>query len=332
MKIAYVGNRKNKASDGKSFNTENHIALTLEKLGHEVAFIQEDELIPPDLARQVVAYHAADLFLWTRSWPDKVTVEELRKIESAGVPTVSFHLDKYTGIARDGGMGVNSAFWQTQYVFSPEGSIEAQRTFKNHKINQFYLPAGVYEDECFKGDWKQKFAHDVVFVGGGVEYMHPEWSYRGKLVKWLMDTYGDRFGKYGNPQETIRGTELNDLYASSKIIVGDSLCKDFTDSFYYSDRVFETTGRGGFMIHPYIPGITQHFQDRKEIVLYSLGNFEQLKNLIDYYLIHDFEREDIRDAGHIRTKKTNTYTNRMKHMLAVLKREGAINEIGGIQS
>jgi len=44
MIISYCGNRKNKDASGKSFNTENHIALSLEKLGHTVYFIQEDEV------------------------------------------------------------------------------------------------------------------------------------------------------------------------------------------------------------------------------------------------------------------------------------------------
>jgi hypothetical protein len=319
MIISYVGNRKNKASDGKSFNTENHIALTLEKLGHRVVFIQEDEIQFGTLPGLV---QGSDMFLWTRTWKDKVLLEDLKKIEAMGIPTVSFHLDKYTGIARDGGLGVDT-FWKTQFVFSPEGSSEAQRIFKEHGINQFYLPAGVFEDECYY-DPKAEKIHDIVFVGGGIEYMHPEWSYRGKLVKWLMETYGHRFHKFGHPQLTKRGEELNQLYAQSKIVIGDSLCKDFVDSYYYSDRVFETTGRGGFIIHPYIPGITDHFRDREEIVLYSLNNFDQLKNLIDYYLEHDEEREAIRRAGHERTKEHNTYTRRMFEMIEVLKIKGVV--------
>lgn len=321
MLISYVGNRKNLASDGKSFNTEAHIASTLEKLGHTVNFIQEDEIQFGTLPTRV---KGSDLFLWTRTRPDRVYDSDLKAIEGLGIPTVSFHLDKYTGIARDGGMGIGSPFWHTQYVFSPEGSPEAQEIFKLHGINQFYLPAGVYEDECYLAEPVDEFKHDVVFVGGGSQYMHSEWEYRKLLVGWLQTTFGDRFVKYGHPERWVRGAELNQLYASSKIVIGDTLCKDFTDSYYYSDRAFETTGRGGFLIHPYIPGITDHFIDRKEIVLYSYGNFKQLENLVKYYLEHDDQREAIRLAGFERTKSNNTYTQRMQTMLSVLKEQGAI--------
>lgn len=321
MRISYIGNRTALASDGKSYNTENHIALTLEKLGHTVNFIQENDIKLGTLPERV---KGSDMFLWTRTWPDIVTKEDLRAIEKLGIPTASFHLDLYSNILRDGGLNIKSAFWDTQYVFSPEGSVQSKRIFAQHGINQFYLPAGVYEDECYLADPVEHFKHDVVFVGGGVTYSHPEWPYRGELVSWLFKTYGKRYGKYGYPEQTVRGHELNQLYASSKIVIGDSLCKDFTDSYYYSDRCFEVTGRGGMIIAPYIPGITDLFVDRKEIVLYSFGNWVQLKNLIDYYLQHKEERELIRLMGHARTKKHHTYTNRLKQMLGVLKQEGAI--------
>lgn len=315
MLISYIGNRKNKDASGKSFNTENHIALSLEKLGHEVNFIQEDEIKRWELAERV---KGSDLFLWTRTWPGIITERELQAIHNLGIPTVSFHLDKYAGIQRDGGMGIGSAFWKTDLVFSPEGSTQSQAIFKSLGINQFYLPAGVYEDECYITDPVEEFKHDVVFVGGGVAYSHPEWTYRHKLVNWLQETYGSRYGKYGYPERTVRGHELNQLYSSCKIVIGDSLCKDFMDSYYFSDRPFEVTGRGGFLIAPYIPGITDLFIDRKEIILYSFDNFAQLKNLIDYYLTAEKEREEIRIAGYERTKRDHTYTNRMKQMLEVI--------------
>lgn len=325
MKIAYVGNRKNTASDGKSFNTENHIMLTLEKLGHHVDFIQEDEIQPDTLVNRV---KDVDLFLWTRTWQGiqaRVHLSDLEDIKANGITTVSFHLDKYAGIERDGGLGVD-AFWKTDYVFSPEGSVQSKAIFKNHGINQRYLPPGVFEDECYITEPVDHFKYDVVFVGGGEDYSHPEWPYRAKLVKWLKNTYGDRLGKYGHPERTIRGKELNQLYASCKVVIGDSLCKDFIDSYYFSDRCFEVTGRGGFLISPYIPGMTDHFIDRKEAVFYAFDNFVQLKNLIDYYIAHDDEREIIRLAGHKRTKLFNTYTNRMQQMLTVLKYDGVVDE------
>jgi hypothetical protein len=321
MIISYVGNRLNLDTDGKSFNTENHIALTLERLGHTVRFIQESEIPPGSLPGTAAG---SDLFLWTRTWPGKVTLEDLAKIEAAGIPTASFHLDKYAGIKRDGGLA-SDVFWRTQYVFSPEGSRQSATVFAQHGINQRYLAAGVFEDECYIAEPVERFKHDLVFIGGGVTYAHPEWNdYRRQLVTFLATTYGSRYRKFGHPEPTIRGRELNELCSSAKIVVGDSLCKDFMDSWYFSDRIFEQTGRGAFTIAPYIPGITDYFRDREEVVLYAYGNWTQLKNLIDYYLAHDEEREAIRRAGHERTKRDHTYRSRLTQMLDVLRSEGAL--------
>lgn len=325
MKISYVGNRHNLASDGKSFNTEAHIALSLEELGYEVNFIQENELVPGTLVERV---GDSDFMLWTRTWKPSdgtghVSEEDLQAVKDSGKLTVSFHLDKYAGIQRDGGLATDT-FWRTDYVFSPEGSLQSQEIFKSHGINQRYLPPAVYEGDCYIAEPVEHFRHDVVFVGGGIDYMHPEWPYRAKLVRWLQDTYGDRFGKYGHPERTVRGHELNQLYSSSKVVIGDSLCKDFFDSYYYSDRMFEVTGRGGMLITPYIPGATDHFIDREEAVFYAFDNWAQLKFMIDYYIEHDDEREGIRLAGHRRTKVENNYVSRMEEMMNVLAMEGAL--------
>lgn len=329
MLISYIGNETNLDSGGKSFNTERHIHLTLEKLGHSVRFIQENQ-IQPNTLKDIVA--GSSFVLWTRTWDKYVTEKDLQEIKELGIPTVSVHLDKYTQIQRNGGIDIGSAFWKTTHIFSPEGSLQAKKVFEAHGISQHYLPPGVFADECYITDPVDQFKHELIFVGGGSptgqgpQYGHKEWGYRGELLKFLQQTYGNRFVKYGWPQKTVRGHELNQLYSSAKLTIGDSLCNNFTDSQYFTDRYFESTGRGACLLAPYVPGITDHFADRKEIILYGYNNWVQLKNLIDYYLDENnaAEREAIRLAGHERTKAENTYTQRMTTMLSILRQEGAI--------
>jgi spore maturation protein CgeB len=116
----------------------------------------------------------------------------------------------------------------------------------------------------------------------------------------------------------VRGLKLNKLYWSTKIVVGDTLCIDFKYPDYWSDRVYETLGRGGFLIHPYVSGMEREFEDKKHLVFYEYGNFKQLKELIDYYLEHDEEREAIRKAGHELVKEKYTYKNRWEYILKEL--------------
>lgn len=323
MKLAYVGNFS------QPHCTEVHLAATLEDMGHKVTRLQENTT---DAGQLVDLCRGHDLFLFTRTWGNLVTLDHLKQIEALGIPTVSYHLDLYVGLKREDGLD-NDPFWRTQYVFTPDGDPHSAEVFKRKGINHFYMKPGVYKPECEYGTYRPELAHDVVFVGGGLEYMHPEWPYRRKLVHWLMNTYGSRFGKYGHPQRVMRNQDLNDLYASAKVAVGDSVCvPDFKHTYYWSDRVYETIGRGGFIIHPFIDGMQEEFKDRETIVFYEYGNFAQLKELIDYYLTHDDERERIRKAGHEYVKENCTYHNRLRQMLVTVKPDFSVREhLGGEQ-
>lgn len=318
MRIALVGNFS------QPHCSEVHWAATLEDLGHEVARLQENELRRGTLP-QLVQGH--DLFVWVRTWPGFVTLDDLSALRAMGIPSVNLHLDLFIGLQREDGLDTDPR-WRCDYVFTADGSPESQKVFEAHGINHHWLPAGVYKPEAVVGTPRDEFKHDVVFVGGGVEYAHPEWPYRRQLVQWLMDAYGPRFGKYGHPQRTVRNLELNDLYASAKVAVGDSLCLGFTHANYFSDRLTEAAGRAAFQVFPHVPGIEAFFEPDKEIVLYEYGNFDELRDKIDYYVAHDAEREAIRLAGHERAKRDHTYHQRLQQMLDIVmgERSSAVQE------
>ena len=315
MTIAYVGNFS------QAHCTEVHLAATLEKLGHTVVRIQENGIDGSSLGHMINAA-SWDLFLFTRTWDTLVTLEHLAQLRERQIPSASYHLDLYVGLKREDGLD-RDPFWKTDYVFTPDGSEQAAKVFEAKGINHVYMKPGVYEPECYRATSPNDSSegNDVIFVGGGSptgeepQYGHAEWAYRGELLKYLRDTYGDRYTKYGWPQETVRNDRLNFIYARAKVVVGDSLCLNFTHPYYWSDRVYETMGRGGFIIHPYIKGMEEEFTDGQNIVYYKYGNFAQLKERIDYYLAHPKEREAIRKAGHEYVKKHCTYTQRLQQML-----------------
>lgn len=309
MNICQVGNFK------ESFTTETHFGLTLEALGHTVTRVQEDTIEPGTLADHAVGH---DIVFWTRTWPGIITVDDLAAVRELGIPSVSGHLDTYVGLMREDGLDTD-AFWRTDWVFSADGSPEAAAVFSRKGINHHWMPAGVYAGECVAGVPRDEYACDVVFVGGGAGYHEQDWPYRQQLLGWLRETYGDRFKKFGYPEPTVRGQALNDLYASAKVVVGDSLCLGFTRSRYWSDRVYETTGRGGGpLIHPRIGGLDEHFVDGVEMLFYDFGDFDGLRYLIDYLLVHPVEAEAIRKAGMLRTIRDHTYARRLSAMLAMV--------------
>ena len=101
--------------------------------------------------------------------------------------------------------------------------------------------------------------------------------------------------------------------------MGDTLCPGFNHPYYWSDRVYETMGRGGFIIHPWIKGLQDEFIDGVHLRYYEYDNFKELKRLIDYYLKHDTERERIRRAGHEQVRNGCTYKARLTEALRVVE-------------
>lgn len=315
MKIAYIGNFEPRHS------TETHVRLSLEALGHEVLRIQENQT---NMAQLELVLPGADLVLYTRTWglPGKPMLDLWARLKALGIPTVSYHLDLYRGLARTdlyerlAPLGITSPaddpFWRTEHCFTVDGDPESARWFAEQGINHHWMRAGVYHAECYRVAAPERYP--VLFVGS--YGYHPEWAYRPQLVDWLGATYGNRFTLLpGNGNPAVRNHDLNEAYGASRVVVGDSLVPGFTHRKYWSDRVYETLGRGGFLIHPWIDGMELEFVDGEHLVFYEFGDFAGLKERVDYYLQAHEERERIRAAGHEFVKQNCTYMHRMAAIL-----------------
>jgi Glycosyl transferases group 1 len=310
MKISFLGNFS------VDYSSETHHAKTLELMGHEVIKLQEGEVDSQKIYDEAIK---TDVFIWihTHSWVTPglmsmgAVLSELKKFK---ISSLTYHLDLWLGLEREKDLETDPFYRQIDHFFATD-KLMADWFNKNTDVKGHYLPAGVFEPEAIMLPKANK-APDVVFVGS--KGYHHEWPYRPLLIDWLEETYGDKFGHYSGEAEALglkRGLHLNQLYADAKIVVGDTLCLGFDYPYYFSDRLFETTGRGGFLIFPYIKGLEDNFEIGKEIVTYTFGDFEGLKDIIDYYLEHDEAREKVRKAGYERTIRDHTYTNRWETIL-----------------
>lgn len=316
MKITFLGNFD------VSYSTESHHKKTYEKLGHKVVALQEGKTFA-----EKVLEHASksDLFVWTHThaWHTPGMEEVLLKLKSKGIPSAGYHLDLWKGIRREADLNTDP-YWNIEYFFTCDKLMIPD--LQKRGVKAFYLPAGVLEDECYLAEPdRKKFPHDVIFVGS--RNYHPEWPYRPQLIDWLKKTYGDRFGHYGGDGlGVVRGNELNILYASAKVVVGDTLCKGFDYPDYFSDRLFETTGRGGFMVFPNIPGLENLFNTDKtdkfpiELATYKFADWRDLEFKINFFLNpqHSGIKESMRWHAQERTKKDHTYTQRLSEMINVI--------------
>lgn len=309
MKIGFIGNFI------PPYSTENDRKWSFEKLGHDVITFQENLTTVATLEEWVARPEMRlDVLFYSHTHDPSYNVvglkEFFQRCKNLGIPTVSVHLDRWLGLNRVTDMG-KEATWFTQFIFMADGSPEAAEKYKELGLNWYYLKAGVVERDCYmtRAD-HSRFPHEIIFVGS-MGY-HPEYPWRPELIRWLHKTYGNRFGHYGNDGlRVVRGHDLNVLYASAKIAVGDS-CFGGRPR-YVSDRYYETRGRGGFLIHPKINGV-----DGIGVGFYEHGNFNDLKNVIDNYLADDAQREVMRRVGFNWVKEHETYTNRAQEMLDII--------------
>lgn len=316
MRIGYLGNFE------PTHSTENHVAQALRNIGHEVIQFQENNNDDWVAARVKMHARRYDMLLWTRTgWdppiPHHLKIELLDESKTQNIPVVGFHLDRWFGLNREGEVK-KDMFFKSTIVFTADGHPAHQDRFEKFGVNHVWMPPGVSLKECQRRPKiQQRFKHDVVFCGSTMSY-HNEWNYRLQLAKWLENTYGDRLGIYPKDKPALRGQPLVDLYGSAKVMVGDS-CLNGGITNYWSDRIPETLGRGGFLIHPYVEGIEDHFEDGTHLVTYELGNFDELREKIDYYVEHDDERNAIAAAGKAHVMEHHTYERRMEQVIQALR-------------
>lgn len=312
MRLAFLGNF------GCAWSSETHHAASLEELGCEVVRMQEPK-VPAD---QIIAEaEQSDALIWvhTHQWDTLHIDKALARLKQRGIPVVTYHLDAYMQIPDRWARYQSDPYMLALDHFFTVDACQADWLNANTSVRGHYLPPGVYGAECYISDQSSPYANDVVFVGS--YGYHKSYSMRPRLLDWLKQTYGDRFTHAGGDSGTgpIRGDDLNRLYASSKVVVGDSYIVDPNyPGKYWSDRVPETLGRGGFALVPRVFGLDESFAVGQHLATYEHGDFDDLRAKIDYYLDHDDEREKIRRAGHEHAKANHSYVRRWEAILSTV--------------
>lgn len=233
-------------------------------------------------------------------------------LRDMGIPSVGYHLDKWWDLPRADQLPVEP-FFRVDHLFTADGGHD--QDFADLGINHYWLPPAIYHGEAVLGTPRQEFKTDLAFVGSWQGHYHPEWQHRFDLVNFLRDNYGDRCAFY--PMEghrQVRGEMLSDLYASVKVVVGDSC---MLGPRYISDRIPETIGRGGFLIHPCVADVTtgEYWQSGQHLMCWPLGDWGRLKEMIDFCLADASLREYVRNTGYLHTKTLHTYRNRLQSVL-----------------
>ncbi len=288
---------------------EPEIAAAIKGFGHTVDIV-ESKNTPFERIELMASQY--DVFMFSKiSVP--VNLGAKRFIKETKVPTVCWLFDLYWGYHRQPKIFEEPHF-NADIVFTSDGGHS--ENWKKAGIKHYCLRQGI-EEGVSPGESTYPITAEVIFLGSQIPWA--AWNYRGQLITWLKNTYGKRFehlGEHGG----IRHEKLNNLLATVKVVVGDSV----NSPNYWSNRIYEMLGRGGFLIHPEIEGLEKEFTYYKHFVPYRYGDYSGLKQKIDYYLEHDNERVEIAKAGYDYCHKHHTYTKRVEKFLYILKNENVI--------
>lgn len=240
----------------------------------------------------------------------------LRQADAAIVPVVGYHLDVWWGLKRQHQIYTEPFFESTLMVTADGGHDDL---WKEAGIDHVWFPPGVSTLECTLGRYKSAMASRLAFVGSWRGY-HPESAHRYELVGWLHKNYPDDcvfWPKLGEP--ALRGQPLRDLYRSVKVVVGDSCFSGTGLANYWSDRIPETLGRGGVLLHPDTPGLDQHFTSGIDLQTWPAGDWDQLGRLIDETLNSPILTDEIRHYGRATVLKHHTYELRIRQLVELLE-------------
>lgn len=252
---------------------EEYIARSFEMLGHTVQRLPE-KMIHPQF-KGLIEEFQPDFVIFTKLFIAE-PVKLIDWLKASKIKNVSWTFDLYFDYPREERIHKVWGFLADK-VFTTDGG-HGER-WKELGIDHQVVRQGIYKPECYLNIMRPD---GIVFVGSE----NPLYPDRQKMMEFLKKEYSN-FKWYGRHDDNeIRGPALNDLYSRSQIVVGDSVYSPH----YWSNRVVETLGRGGFLIHQEVPGLKEEFP---WLVTYKQGDLGHLKEKIDYYLSHETERQEI---------------------------------------
>lgn len=167
----------------------------------------------------------------------------------------------------------------------------------------------------------EKYGSDVSFLGT----MIPR---REKILESIGDMDLRIWGRWSKKSPTLErcyreqdvyGAQAVKVYNASKIVLDiHGLYGEEEEIFNVTPRVFEVPASGGFLLTNYIPQLEEFYKVGEEIAAYK--NLEEMRELLQYYLSHDEERQKMAEQGFRRARAEHTYLSRMKRLLLTIEK------------
>lgn len=344
MKILYIALKYDygKKERGYSFEHYNFYdsLIKMENGRHQVIYFPFDEMMfgmtQAEMNKKLLEKVREDkpdlcfFFLFT----DEMYPSTIKKITDSGVLTYNWFADDHWRFP------IFSKYYAPNFSWVSTTDSMAVEKYKNIGYNRaiktqwacnHFLYSQISENHNYK--------YDVSFVG-------QSHGNRKKIIEFLNKAgiKTDCFGA-GWPNGRVSQEKMIEIFNNSKInlnLTGSSggvniksLAKIFISkkqkklkinppwqwpNYFQSflgmrrtqikGRTFEIPGCGGFLISGPADNINDYYIPDKEMIFYK--DKTDLVQKIKYYLVHDTEREKIRQAGYERTINEHTYENRFK--------------------
>lgn len=213
-------------------------------------------------------------------------------------------------------MSLQTELWDFQLIAVASPSY--QKEIEKLGIKTIFVPQFTNPKKFFY-EYDKNAAYDILFVGRpGYERISAKWAIE---LGFDVALYGEGW-EYQAPKEMVKGAyidnnELHKYYSSAKIVLNDTRY-DMKKAGFISNRVFDVTASGGFLISDYMPEIEQFYGD----AIPMFKSKEDLKRLLDYYLNHPEERAE-------KAKKAQQIT--LTHFTSTLAAQKIMNSVHDLQ-
>ena len=304
MKIIYLGNFDNPYSD----TTEKHIKYSFEKLGHKVIPINERDFYQErNQILEKIHYEDIDLFFFHKAGLDMFGIPPEDIVELLTCITCQKVFWFFDNVEVNDPKRKREKWMELVIPFVDYGFLTDVTWIRRYKYpNLFPLRMGIGDENLSLGKYQKEYDIPIAFLGA-------IYGERRNLVTALKKEFGnEKFRVFNN----IFGQDLKDFCASCKILIAPSYPGD---DFYWSSRIYQIIGNGGFLIHPKFEGLKDEgWIEGKHYVGYK--NYPEMVEKIKYYLEHEDERQKIQKTGYKFCIQNFTFTQRIEEMLKICQK------------
>lgn len=290
------------------------------QLGWDVTFLRARGSTCEDILREA---RGADLLLWMRTHDYNIQGGDgrdmLRRVEDLGVATAGLHFDLYWGIRKREARIGEQPWWSAQHVFTADGG---NHPWMSRNVNHHWCPPPFGTRYLGYGVPDGHVTKEAVFVGSVISGIHS--PHRQRMITWARRQWGSRFAHVGRSRgQKVYGLDLNDLYASSRLVLGDSVLSPC----YWSDRLPRTLGRGALLAYPETAGLDQMGFTNEVMIKFPPGNFPHI--LTRLRSLSAPQRVAMTDAAITLIRERHLWRHRLEYIARVVLDNASDYRCGG---